>query len=153
MINQHSQAKALLLENKSRGEKQYQQYLDREEILSQVEITNFSIDEFFDGRSYSSSPEKSPEIESLAEIIDIKGSNKSDTAFIKGRELAEKGLLETLAKNALERTAQRMFYKNVIKAMVTQNLSSKIRIFRCMKIPYRTTHNSKAKYFKSRAAF
>ena len=153
MINQHSQAKALLLENKSRGEKQYKQYLDREEILSQVEITNLSIDEIFDGRSYSWSSEKSPEIESLAEIIDIKGSNKSDTAFIKGRELAEKGLLETLAKNALERTAQRMFYKNVIKAMVTQNLSSKIRIFRCMKIPYRTTHNSKAKYFKSRAAF
>ena len=44
--NQQSQAKTLLLENKTRGEiavRQCKQYLDREEILSQVEITNLSI--------------------------------------------------------------------------------------------------------------
>ena len=42
--NQQSQAKTLLLENKNRWEiaiKQCKQYRDREQILSQVEITNF----------------------------------------------------------------------------------------------------------------
>ena len=61
--NQESQAKTLLLENKSRGEiaiKQCKQHLDREKILSEVEITNLSIDEFFDESSYSSSPERFP---------------------------------------------------------------------------------------------
>ena len=99
--NQQSQAKTLLLENKNRGEiaiKQCKQYLDREEILSEVEITNLSIDEFFDGSSYSSSPERFPRKESVAEILDIKGSTKSVIAFIKRKELAEKELLDTTEK-------------------------------------------------------
>ena len=48
--SQQSQAKTLLLENKNRwviAIKQCKQYRDREQILSQVEITNLSIDEFF----------------------------------------------------------------------------------------------------------
>ena len=63
-INQQSQAKAQVLENKTCREtaiKQCKQYPDHEEILSQVEITNLSIDEFFDGSFYSSSPERPPE--------------------------------------------------------------------------------------------
>ena len=50
--NQQSQAKILLIENKNCGEIAIKQssiikkYIDREEILSQVEITNLSIDEF-----------------------------------------------------------------------------------------------------------
>ena len=103
--NQQSQAKTLLLENKNRGEiaiKQCKQYLDREEILSEVEITNLSIDEFFDGSSYSSSPERFPWKESVAEILDIKGSTKSVTTFIKGKEL-----LDTTEKTSeRENTAQ-----------------------------------------------
>ena len=103
--NQQSQAKTLLLENKNHGEKaikQCKQYLDREEILSQVEITNLSIDEFFDGSSYSSSPERFPRKESVAEILDIKGSTKSVTTFIKGKEL-----LDTTEKTSeRENTAQ-----------------------------------------------
>ena len=101
LSNQQSQAKTLLLENKNRGEitiKQCKQYLDREEILPQVEITNLSIDEFFDGSSYSSSPERFPRKESVAEILDIKGSTKSVIAFIKRKELAEKELLDTTEK-------------------------------------------------------
>ena len=97
--NQQSQAKALLLENKTREEiaiKQCKQYLDREEILSQVEITNLSINEFFDGSSYSSSPERSPGKESVTEILDIKVSTKSETNFVKRRELIEKELLDTI---------------------------------------------------------
>ena len=100
--NQQSQAKTLLLENKNRGEiaiKQCKQYLDREAILSQVQITNLSIDEFFDGSSYSSSPERFPRKESVAEIVDIKGSTKSVTIFIKRKELVEKELLDTIEKN------------------------------------------------------
>ena len=61
--NLQSQAKTLLLENKNRGEiavKQCKQYLDREETLCQVGITNLSIDEFFDGSSYPSSPGRFP---------------------------------------------------------------------------------------------
>ena len=108
--NQQSQAKTLLLENKNRGEiaiKQCKQYLDREEILSEVEITNLSIDEFFDGSSYSSSPERFPRKESVAEILDIKGSTKSVIAFIKRKELAEKELLDTTEKTTeSENTAQ-----------------------------------------------
>ena len=99
--NQQSQAKTLLLENKNRGKiaiKQCKQYLDCEEILSQVEITNLSIDEFFDGSSYSSSPERFPRKESVAEILDIKDSTKSGNTFIKRRELAEKELLDTTEK-------------------------------------------------------
>ena len=101
--NQQSQAKTLLLENKNRGEiaiKQCKQYLDREEILSEVEITNLSIDEFFDGSSYSSSPERFPWKESVAEILDIKGSTKSVTTFIKRKELVEKELLDTTEKTS-----------------------------------------------------
>ena len=97
--NQQSQTKTLLLENKTREEiaiKQCKQYLDREEILSQVEITNLSINEFFDGSSYSSSPERSPGKESVTEILDIKGSTKSETNFVKRRELVEKELLDTI---------------------------------------------------------
>ena len=97
--NQQSQAKTLLLENKTREEiaiKQCKQYLDREEILSQVEITNLSINEFFDGSSYSSSPERSPGKESVTEILDIKVSTKSETNFVKRRELIEKELLDTI---------------------------------------------------------
>ena len=50
--NQQSQAKILLIENKNRGEIAIKQssiikkYIDREEILSQVQITNLPIDEF-----------------------------------------------------------------------------------------------------------
>ena len=103
--NQQSQAKTLLLENKNRGEiaiKQCKQYLDREEILSQVEITNLSMDEFFDRSSYSSSPERFPRKESVAEILEIKGSTKSVTTFIKGKEL-----LDTTEKTSeRENTAQ-----------------------------------------------
>ena len=75
--NQQSQAKTLSLENKNRCEiaiKQCKQYLDREETLSQVQITNLSIDEFFDGSSDSSSSERFPRNESVAEILDIKDS-------------------------------------------------------------------------------
>ena len=108
--NQQSQAKTLLLENKNRWEiaiKQCKQYLDREEILSQVEITNLSIDEFFDGSSYSSSPERLPRKESVAEILDIKGSTKSDTTFIKTSKLVEKERLDTTEKTTeKENTAQ-----------------------------------------------
>ena len=59
-----------------------------------------SIDEFFDASSYSSSPERSSEKESVTEILDIKGSTKSDTTFIKRRELVKKELLDTIAKKA-----------------------------------------------------
>ena len=96
--NQQSHSKTLLLENKTHIEiaiKQCKQYLDCEEILSQVEITNLSIDEFFDGSCYSSSPERSPGKESVVEILDIKGSTKSDTTFVKRRERVEKN---TIAK-------------------------------------------------------
>ena len=48
------------------------------------------MDEFFDRSSYSSSPERFPRKESVAEILDIKGSTKSVTTFIKGKELVEK---------------------------------------------------------------
>ena len=54
--NQESQAKTLLLENKTGGEiaiKQCKQYLDREQILSQAEISNLSTDGIFDESSYS----------------------------------------------------------------------------------------------------
>ena len=54
--NQQSHPKTLLLEIKTRREiaiKQCKQYLGREEILSQVETTNLSIDELFDGSFYS----------------------------------------------------------------------------------------------------
>ena len=101
--NQQSHAKTLLLENKNRGKiaiKQCKQYLDCEEILSQVEITNLSIDEFFDGSSYSSSPERFPRKESVAEILDIKGSTKSVTTFIKRKKLLEKELLDTTEKTS-----------------------------------------------------
>ena len=61
-----------------------------------------SIDEFFDGSSYSSSPERFPRKESVAEILDIKGSTKSVTTFIKGKEL-----LDTTEKTSeRENTAQ-----------------------------------------------
>ena len=108
--NQQSQAKTLLLESKNRGEKaikQCKQYLDREEILSQVEITNLSIDEFFDGSSYSSSPERFPRKESVAEILDIKDSTKSGNTFIKRRELAEKELLDTTEKTTERENSSR----------------------------------------------
>ena len=99
--SQQSQAKTLLLENKNRwviAIKQCKQYRDREQILSQVEITNLSIDEFFEGSSYSSSPERFPRKESVAEILDIKGSTKSVTTFIKTSKLVEKELLDTTEK-------------------------------------------------------
>ena len=54
--------------------KQCKQYLDREEMLSRVKITNLFTDEFFDGSSYSSSSERPPEKENVAEILDIKNS-------------------------------------------------------------------------------
>ena len=61
-----------------------------------------SIDEFFDGSSYSSSPERFPRKESVAEILEIKGSTKSVTTFIKGKEL-----LDTTEKTSeRENTAQ-----------------------------------------------
>ena len=41
-----------------------------------------SVDELFDGSSYSSSPERSPEEKRVAEILDIKGSAKSGTTVI-----------------------------------------------------------------------
>ena len=99
--SQQSQAKTLLLENKNRwviAIKQCKQYRDREQILSQVEITNLSIDEFFEGSSYSSSPERFPRKESVAEILDIKGSTKSVTTFMKTSKLVEKELLDTTEK-------------------------------------------------------
>ena len=77
----------MILENKTCREialKQHKQYLDREEILSQVEITNLSLDELFDGSSSFSSPER--EKESVSEILDIKSSIKSDATFLKRRE-------------------------------------------------------------------
>ena len=91
--NQQSQAKTLLLENKNRGEiaiKQCKYYLDRAAILCQVQITNLSIDEFFDGSSYSSSPERFARKESVVEILDMKGSTKSVTTFTKRNKLVEK---------------------------------------------------------------
>ena len=76
-------------------------------ILSQVQITNLSIDEFFNGSSCSSSPESFPWKENVAEILDIKGSAKSDTTFTKRRELVEKELLDTTEKTSeKENTAQ-----------------------------------------------
>ena len=59
-----------------------------------------SIDEFFDGSSYSSSPERFPRKESVAEILDIKGSTKSVTTFIKRKKLLEKELLDTTEKTS-----------------------------------------------------
>ena len=56
------------------------------------------IDEFFDGSSYSSSPERFSKKESMAEILDIKGSTKSVTTFLKRKELVEKQLLDTTEK-------------------------------------------------------
>ena len=70
--NQQSQEKTLLLKNKDRGEiaiKQCKQYLDREVVVSQVKITNLSVYEFFDGSSYSSSPERFPRKESAETIL------------------------------------------------------------------------------------
>ena len=58
-----------------------------------------SIDKLFDGSSYSSSPERFPRKESVAEIVDIKGSTKSVTIFTKRKELVEKELLDTIEKN------------------------------------------------------
>ena len=78
--------------------KAIKQYLDCEKIPSQVEITNLSIAEFFDGSSCSSSPERSTKNESVEEILDIKGSTKSDTTFVKRRELVRKELWDTIAK-------------------------------------------------------
>ena len=72
--------------------KQCKQYIDCEKILSQVEINNLSIDKFCNRNSYSSSPKRSTKKESVAEILDIKGSTKSDTTFINRRELLEKEL-------------------------------------------------------------
>ena len=43
-------------------------------MLSRVEITNLFTDEFFDGSSYSSSSERPPEKENVAEILDFKNS-------------------------------------------------------------------------------
>ena len=96
--NQQSQAKHYLLEIKTAGEiaiKQCKQYLDHEEILSQVEITNLPIDEFFNRSSYSSIPERFPKKESVGVILYIKGSTKSDITFIKRMELVEKELLDS----------------------------------------------------------
>ena len=53
---------------------------------------------FFEGSSYSSSPERFPRKESVAEILDIKGSTKSVTTFIKTSKLVEKELLDTTEK-------------------------------------------------------
>ena len=72
--------------------KQCKQYIDCEKILSQVEINNLSIDKFCNRNSYSSSPKRSAKKESVVEILDIKGSTKSDTIFINRRELLEKEL-------------------------------------------------------------
>ena len=66
-----------------------------------------SIDEFFDGSSYSSSPERFPRKESVAEILDIKGSTKSVIAFIKRKELAEKELLDTTEKTTERENSSR----------------------------------------------
>ena len=110
--SQQSQAKTLLLENKNRwviAIKQCKQYRDREQILSQVEITNLSIDEFFEGSSYSSSPERFPRKESVAEILDIKGSTKSVTTFIKTSKLVEKELLDTTEKTTEKENTEQVF--------------------------------------------
>ena len=72
-----------------------------------------SIDEFFVGNSYFSSPKRSPEKESVAEVLDIKGSAKSDTTFIKRREPVEKELLQK--KKKLKMTKQCKFRKKVKK--------------------------------------
>ena len=70
-------------------------------------MTNLSIDEFFDRSSHSSSQERFPRKESVAEILDIKGSTKSFTTFIERKELVEKGLLDTTEKTTeRENTAQ-----------------------------------------------
>ena len=66
-----------------------------------------SIDEFFDGSSYSSNSEWFPRKESVAQISDIKGCTKSDTTFLKRRELVEKERLDTTEKTTeKENTAQ-----------------------------------------------
>ena len=51
-----------------------------------------------DGSSSSSSPERFSKKESIAEILDIKGSTKSVTTFLKRKELVEKQLLGTTEK-------------------------------------------------------
>ena len=51
-----------------------------------------------DGSSSSSSPERFSKKESIAEILDIKGSTKSVTTFLKRKELVEKQLLDTTEK-------------------------------------------------------
>ena len=73
-----------------------------------------SIDEFFVGNSYFSSPKRSSEKESVAEVLDIKGSAKSDTTFVKRREPVEKELLQN-KKKKLKMTKQCKFRKNVKK--------------------------------------
>ena len=82
--NQQSQAKTLLPEKKSRRRKQCKQYLDREEILSQVEITSMSIENFLMEVLIPRVPKDSPSRkESVVETLDIKGSTKSDTTIVK----------------------------------------------------------------------
>ena len=66
-----------------------------------------SIDKFFDGSSYSSFPKRFSRKESVAVILDIKGSPKSVTSFITSKELVEKELLDTTEKTTeRENTAQ-----------------------------------------------
>ena len=73
-----------------------------------------SIDEFFVGNSYFSSPKRSSEKESVAEVLDIKGSAKSDTTFVNRREPVEKELLQK-KKKTLKMTKQCKFRKKVKK--------------------------------------
>ena len=49
-------------------------------------------------------PKDTPRKKVWAEILDIKGSAKSDATFIKRRELVEKELLETIAKKNKKQT-------------------------------------------------
>ena len=81
-----------------------------------------SIDELSDGSSYSSIPERFPRKESLGEILDIKGSTKSVTTFIKRKELAEKELLDTTEETTeREKTAQVLQKLNKSKGSLKQN--------------------------------
>ena len=67
----------------------------------------------FDGSSYSSSPERSPENKGMTEILDIKDSTKCDTTFIKRRELVEKDLLDTIGKKLKIKFSTKKSHRNL----------------------------------------
>ena len=74
----------------------------------------------------------------MVEILDTKGSTKSDTTFIKRRKLLEKELLDSIAKKSeKDNTAQ-------VSEKVNKNERNVKLLQQTQKI---TRHNSKTEYF------